>query len=231
MSNELAERAAESGLIKSAGPALVEGMEGIDDAELKIGSVILVQKGLDVFIDKGIAVGSLVNSATESVLTNAEFIPVHMDKRYFLYDNSGVMPKFVAASKNENAPLFKGKLRLNDITKDMYAKKIKAEVIPVIYTVNLNDGQPLKIAFKRASSYYAGQDLYTLARKAKTALWTNKYKLGSKLIPAGKVPAYWAMTVEMVGPTTPEEQAYAKQLNQAFQTKADVVEDSEIPPF
>lgn len=225
MSNELVERATESGLIKSAGPALVEGMEGIDDKELKVGSVVLVQKGLDVFIDKGIPVGSLVNSATEAKMDNTEFIPVYMAKKWFLYDNTGIMPKFVAAASNENDPIFNGKLRLEDITKEMYAKKIKAEVIPVIFVVSLNDGQPIKIAFKRASSYYAGQDLYTLARKAKTALWTNKYRLGSKLIPAGKAPAYWAMTVELVGPTTPEEQAYAKQLNSAFQAKPDVTEE------
>lgn len=229
MSNELAERAAESGLIKSAGPAVIEGMEGIDDKELKIGSAILVQKGTDVFIEKGIAAGSIVNSATEAKMENTEFIPVWMGKKYFLYDNSGPTPKFAGASANENDPIFKGKLRLSDITKEMYAQKVKAEVIPVIFVVALNEGQPLKIAFKKASGYYAGQDLYTLARKAKTALWTNKYKLGSKLIPAAKNPAYYALTVELVGPTTVEEQAYAKQLNQAFQAKPEVAVDE--PPF
>lgn len=225
MSNDLAERAKEAGLTVRPSAAVVEGMENIDDSELKIGSVVLVQKGTDAFIEKGIPAGSLVNSATESALASSEFIPVYMAKKWFLYDNSGPTPKFAGASSNENDPIFKGKLRLSDITKEMYEQKKKAEVIPVIFVVALNDGQPLKIAFKKASSYYAGQDLYTLARKAKTSLWGQKYKLGSKLIPAAKNPAYWAMTVEHVGPTTEEEQAWSKQLNSAFQAKPDVTEE------
>ena len=226
MTTELAVKASEAGLVVAVNNSVPEGISGMDDRELKTGSAVLVQKGTDFFIEKGITAGSIVNSATEAKMENTEFIPAWMSKVYFLYDNSGPTPKFAGSSKNENDPIFKGKLRLSDITKEMYAQKVKAEVIPVILVVALNEGQPLKIAFKKASGYFAGQDLYTLARKAKTALWTNKYKLGSKLIPAGKNPAYYAFTVELVGPTTEDEQAYAKQLNQAFQAKPDVSDET-----
>lgn len=226
MTTELATKAQEAGLVV-AKAGVVEGMEGIDDKELKVGSVILCQKGTDVFISKGILAGELVNTATEAKLRSNEFIPVFMTKRWFLYDNSGVTPKFVAASGNENDEMFKGKIRAGTLTKEQHKMKIKAEVIPVIFVVALNDGQPIKIAFKKASSYYAGQDLYTLARQAKVALWGQKYALGSKLIPANAngLPAYHAMTVEVVGPTTTEEQAFAKQLNQAFMAKPEVTEE------
>ena len=230
MSNELAEKAKEAGLVV-ARPAVIEGMDGIDDKELKIGSVVLVQKGTDVFISKGIPAGELVNTAFEAVLANREFIPVYMSKVFSLYDNSGVTPKWVATSKNENDPIFDGKLRASAMTTEHYAKKLKPEVLPVIFVVALNDGQPIKIAFKKASGYYAGKDLYTLARKANVSLWGMKYKLGSKLIPASSkgLPAYHALTVEVVGPTTAEEQAYAKQLNASFQAKPVAADDSEVP--
>lgn len=226
MTTDLAVKAQEAGLVVKTN-IIPEGMEGIDDRELKVGSVVLVQKGTDVFIAKGILAGELVNTATEAKLDSNEFIPVFMTKKWFLYDNSGITPKFAGASSNENDPIFNGKIRAGTLTKEQHKAKVKAEVFPVIFVVALNDGQPVKIAFKKANSYYAGQDLYTLARKAKVSLWGQKYKLGSKLIPANAngLPAYHAMTIEVVGPTTPEEQAYAKQLNSAFQAKPDITEE------
>lgn len=230
MSKEFIAQAQEAGLTVGR-TNIVEGMESIDDRELKVGSIVLVQNMTTVFTSKGIPAGSLVNSATEQKIDSNEFIPVFMTKRWFLYDNSGAMPKFVAASGNENDPIFNGKIRFGTLTKEQRAQKLKPEVIPVIFVVALSDGSPIKIAFKKASSYYAGQDLYTLARKAKTALWGQKYKLGSKLIPSQNGnPTYYAMTVEVVGNTTEDEQAYARQLNQAFQAKPVIADDSE-PPF
>lgn len=227
MTTELATKAQEAGLtVRNTG--LVEGMDGIDDKELKIGSVVLVQAGTVAFTSKGIAAGKLVDSSTEKEIAEAVYIPSYMTKRWFLYDNSGAMPKFVSASGNENDPMFNGKIRLGTLTKEQKAAKLKAEVIPVIFTVGLIGGSPVKVAFKKASSYYAGQDLYTAARKAGGSLWSQKYKLGSKLIPAANGnPPYYAMTVEAVGPTTVEEQALAKQLNSAFQAKPDV--SDEVP--
>jgi hypothetical protein len=230
MTNELEIKAQNAGLVK-AKSNLPEGMEGIGDSELSIGAAVLVQAMTSVFVSQGIAPGSIVNSATGKVLETNEFVPAFMTKRWFLYDNSGSMPKFVAASGNENDPIFNGKIRFNTITKEQRAAKIKPEVLPVIYVVAINNGQPLKLAFKKASGYKAGQDLYTLARKAGVALWGQKYKIGSKLIPSTNGnPPFYALTVEVVGPASEGEQLFAKQLNQAFQAKP-VVEESEEAPF
>jgi hypothetical protein len=225
----LATRAQEAGLVvRSAG--LVEGMENIDDKELKIGSAVLVQAATVAFTSKGIPAGKVVNTQTEKELGSYEFIPAFLTKRWFLYDNSGPTPKFVAASNNENDPIFEGKLRQGMLTKEQKAQKLKAEVLPVIYVIAINEGAPIKIAFKKASGYYAGQDLYTLARKAGGALWNQKYKLGSKLVPAQNGnPPYYALTVDVVGTTTEDERAFAKQLNDSFKVRPAVVDDESVP--
>ena len=235
--SDLATVAKEAGLaVRSAGQHRVEGLENIDDKELSIGSIILVQPGHVELVNKGIAAGSLLNSATESKIEDGTFLPVFMTKYWALYDNSGNKPKFVTSSPNENDVKFKGKLRKEDLTDAMYKQKVKAEVIPVIFVAALMNGEPVKIAFKKGAGYYAGKDLYTLIVKGGGQIWANKYKLGSKLVPAkGDIPAYFALTVSKVGPATEDEKKMGALLGESFQAKkeAEIQKDASIdePPF
>jgi hypothetical protein len=225
MTTELATKAQEAGLIVAGAP-VVEGIEGIDDQDLKIGSVVLVQDTTKVFTKKGLKGGELVNHLTERKIEDSSFIPAFMTKSYFLYDNSGPQPKFVAASKNENDPIFNGKLRRTENGK-------KAEVIPVILVIAIMEGQPVKIAFKKASGYPAGQKLYTYARDAGRTkglpLYGQKYRLVTSEAPAKNGnPEYWQLSVEVVGETTEDERKFAASLYQSFKAKP-VDESADIP--
>ena len=223
--SDLATVAKEAGLaVRHAG--IIEGVDGVDDRDLKIGSVVLVQAATAVFVSKGIMPGRLANTATEAEIKDTTFVVGYLTKLWSLYDNSGPTPKWVASSKNENDPIFNGKLRRPD--KD---RKLKAEVIPTILAAGFIEGAPIKVAFKKASGYFAGQDLYGYIRKA-GSVWAKKYQLGSKLVPAQNGnPPYYAMTVTEVGDTTEQEQAMAKQLNAGFQAKAAIAEDTSEVPF
>jgi hypothetical protein len=223
MTTELATKAQEAGLVVRSAP-MIEGVDGIDDKDLKIGSVVLVQPATTAFVSKGILPGKLANTATESEIKDPTLVVGYLTKLWSLYDNSGATPKWVASSKNENDPIFDGKLRRND-----KERKLKAEVIPTILAVGFIEGTPIKVAFKKASGYYAGKDLYGHVRKA-GSVFAKKFLLGSKLIPAQNGnPSYYAMTVTVAGDTTPEEQALARQLNAAFQQKPQEIVDADVP--
>ena len=223
MTNQLATKAAEAGLIVKSNSA-VEGIEGMDDKDLKFGSVVLVQDTTKVFTKKGLKGGELVNHLTERKIEDTSFIPAFMTKQWFLYDNTGSQPKFVLASSNENDPAFNGKLRRGD-----NEKKLKAEVIPVILVVAIMEGQPVKISFKKASGYPAGQKLYTYAKDAARSknlpLFGQKYKLVTTEAPAKNGnPEYWQLGVEVVGETTEDERSFARSLSASFKA-APVVEE------
>lgn len=232
MTNALAEAAKQSGLVASTSGSIVEGIDNVDDRDLKIGSVVLVQDALKVFTRKGIKPGAFANTATEAEISNISFIPCFMQKRWFLVDNSETIPKTLGSSVNENDPMFNGKLRLGSLTKEQKESKIKPEVYPGFVTIALVNGLPMKIKFWKAAAYYAGQDLYNYAREdaqnSKLPLWGRKYALSSKLVPPSKGnPDYYAMVITRGDLTTDEEKAIAGQLYQSFKTKVQPVEAAE----
>lgn len=237
MTTDLVEAAKEAGLTVVSNSNAVEGIDNVDNRDLKIGSIVLVQDALKVFTRKGIAPGSFANTATEAEIANIDFVPCFMQKRWWLTDNSETIPKVVGSSVNEFDKMFDGKLRLGTLSPEQKAQKIKPEVYPGFAVIALVNGNPMKIKFWKAAGYYGGQDLYNYAledaRKTKLPLWGRHYKLTSKLVPPSKGnPDYYAMVVSRGELSTDEEKAFASQIHGSFKTKiqpVEAVDDSAVP--
>jgi hypothetical protein len=225
MTTELATKAQEAGLAVKSNATIAPGIEGMDDHDLKIGSVVLVQPLTTVFVKKGILPGKFANTVTEKEVVDTTFIPAFMTKLY-------IAQKWVKADKAEY--LFttpnENDVRLNGLRRRQEGD-LKAEVIPVIKVVAIMEGQPVTINFKKVSGYPAGQKLYTYAqdayRNGKAPLWGQKYRLISKEAKNKAGTEYIALDVEKVGPTTQDEQAFAYSLHQGFKASPEPIADAD----
>jgi hypothetical protein len=229
--SDLATVAKEAGLAVKSGGGIAQGIEGMDDHDLKIGSVVLVQPLTAVFVKKGILPGKFANTVTEKEVKDTAFIPAFMTKLF-------IAQKWVKADKaeylftttSENDPRLNGLRRRPD-------GDLKAEVIPVIKVVAIMEGAPVAINFKKVSGYPAGQKLYTYAQDAARSsglpLWGQKYRLVSKDAKNKAGTEYIAMDVEIVGPTTDEEKAFAHSLYKGFKASPEPVADGgdDVVPF
>lgn len=232
----LVKAAEDAGLVvaKPSGP--VEGIEGIDDKDLKIASVVLVQDMTKVFTKKGLKPGQFVNTVTEKAIADTSFVPAYMTKVFQVYsyaDKAKPNGDFLFYCADEKDARLAGKRWRQE-------GDAKAEVIPCIKVVAIMGGQPVIINFKKASGYSVGQKLYTYARDAARTkslpLWGQKYRLVSKEAKSKAGIEYWAMEIEIVGNTTPAERDFADELYHSFKSNKDsVVEvaanEEDAPPF
>jgi hypothetical protein len=230
MTQALAEVAKQAGLVRAAGsPAL--GIEGMDDKDLKIGTVVLVQPLTKALTKKGIAPGKFANTVTESEVTDTTFIPAYMTKVFQVVKWEGDKAVFLGTVNSETDPLLSGKRWRNEKLED--GRVLKAEVVPTIKVIAIMSGQPVAINFKKMSAYPAGQKLYTFARDAARTsglpLWGQKYRLVSKDAKNKGGIEYLAMDVEVVGPTTDEEKNLAVSLYTGFKSSPEPVLDAAEP--
>lgn len=221
--NALAKAAESAGLVPQNHKGPVMGIEGIDDKDLKIASVILVQDMTKVFTKKGLKPGEFVNTITEKAIADMTFIPAFMTKIFQVYsyaDKSKPNGDFLFACTDEKDARLVGKRWRQD-------GDAKAEVIPCIKVAAIMGQQPVLINFKKASGYGAGQRLYTYARDgARTKnlpLWGQKYSLSSKVSPSKAGIEYYAMEVGVLGVTTAEEREFAEELYHSFKGSKDSV--------
>ena len=223
MSNDLAVRASESGLAVRSNVSIAPGIEGMDDRDMKIGSVVLVQPLTKVFTKKGILPGKFANTVSEQEIKDTAFVPAYMTKVYQAVKWEGKdKATFLFTTAHENDARLNGLRRRND-------GDLKAEVIPVIKVIALMEGRPVIINFKKLSGYPAGQKLYTYSRdlwlEKKLPIWGQKYRLVSKDQKNKAGTEYLAMEVEVIGETTAEERSLAENLHQGFKQQPEPVAD------
>jgi hypothetical protein len=231
MTTELATKAQEAGLAVKSAAGVAEGIEGMDDHDLKIGSIVLVQPLSKALVKNGIAPGKFANTVTEKEVVDTTFIPAYMTKQFIAQKwETAEKATYLFTVSNENDPRLNGLRRRQD-------GDLKAEVIPVIRVIAIMEGQPVSIAFKKVSGYPAGQKLYTYAQDAARSsglpLWGQKYRLVSKDAKNKRGIEYTAIDVEIVGATTDEEKAFAVSLNRGFKSAPEPIVDSaeDTTPF
>ena len=212
----------------------VEGVDGVGDEALRLGRIQLFQeknkimKGLQA---RGIQAvpGMLHNTADEDVPLKAlTFVPAYLTKFWDLFEEQtipNVKQKWLGRYFKADAPELEGKTTR---PQKVAGGSLKAEVQEVLslVAVNEDDGLPVGINFK-GTSYNAGQDLYTMARKAGGALWTRAYELSSVL--RGKDGnEYYILKVVGAGEADPEIATKAESIYRSIsKNRGAVLSDDE----